>query len=146
MWTTQHTADTTASPAAVWAALKALHSGTPIGENSDHFDLHGEFAVGTTISVTPRGQETFQSRIVELRENEVYADRTTFGDLTLLFRHTLTPRPEGGTTITHQLVIDGAGADDVAPELGPQISGDFPVAMQELVEAARRYELEASPR
>ena len=39
MWTTEYAASTSAAPAAVWAALTALHSGTPLGPNSDSFEL-----------------------------------------------------------------------------------------------------------
>ena len=66
----------------------------------------------------------------------MYADRTVFGELTLTFRHTLAPTAEGGTAVTHTLEIDGEGSDAVGPELGPQIAGDFPVAMAELLRAA----------
>jgi uncharacterized protein YndB with AHSA1/START domain len=137
MWTTQYRAETDAPPAAVWSALRDLHSGIALSENSDTFELHGPFEAGTELSVTPRGQETFRSRIVELVEPEVYADLTAFGELRLLFRHTLTPRPGGGTVVTHALTIDGEGADRVGPELGPQISEDFPAAMGELFAAAQ---------
>jgi hypothetical protein len=137
MWTAEYQAETDVEPEAVWAALRDLHSGVPLSEHSDRFELHGPFAVGTGISVTPQGQDTFSSTIVELTEPEVYADRTVFGDLTLLFRHTLAPLPGGGTAITHRLEIAGAGAETVAPELGPQISEDFPAAMSDLIAAAR---------
>jgi hypothetical protein len=137
MWATEHTATTDVAASAIWAALRDLHSGTPLGEHSDRFELHGPFAVGTTVSVTPQGQDTMRSVIVELEEGRTYADRTTFGDLILLFRHTLTPLDDGGTRVTHQLEISGPGADEVGPELGPQISGDFPVTMDELLAAAR---------
>ena len=136
MWSTQYAAETDAAPEAVWAALKALHSGVRLSERSDAFELHGPFEAGTEISVTPQGQDTFRSVIVELDEPRVYADRTQFGDLQLTFRHTLAAIPGGGTKVTHQLSIDGADADQVGPELGPQISGDFPVAMSDLFAAA----------
>ena len=136
MWTTEYTADTTAGPSAVWAALRDLHSGTPLSADSDRFELHGPFAVGTELSVTPQGQDTLRSRIVELVEDEVYADQTVFGGLTLLFRHTLGRLDDGGTRVTHTLVIDGEGADRMGPELGPQISADFPVYMSDLLAAA----------
>ena len=45
---------------------------------------------------------------------------------------------DGGTEVTHTLEIDGEGADAVGPDLGPQIAGDFPVAMEELLRAAER--------
>jgi hypothetical protein len=136
MWTTQYTAETDAAPEAVWAALRDLHNGTRLSERSDRFELHGPFAAGTELSVTPQGQDTFLSVIIELDEPRVYADRTQFEDLTLLFRHTLEALPAGGTRVTHQLEIDGPGADQAGPELGPQISEDFPVAMADLFAAA----------
>ncbi|WP_020662390.1 SRPBCC family protein [Amycolatopsis benzoatilytica] len=138
MWSTDYRAETEASPLAVWAALRALHSGQRLSERSDRFELHGPFAKGTEISVTPQGQDTFRSRITELVENEVYEDETSFGDLRLRFRHTLAVRPDGGTVVTHRLEIDGEGADDTGPELGPQISEDFPVAMRDLLAFAER--------
>lgn len=136
MWTTEHTATTDIRPTAIWAALRDLHSGIPLGEHSDRFELHGPFAVGTEVSVTPQGQDTMRSVIVELEEGRSYADSTRFGDLTLLFRHTLDELPTG-TRVTHRLEIHGADADSVGPKLGPQISSDFPTTMQELLEAAR---------
>ncbi|RKR73421.1 SRPBCC family protein [Frondihabitans australicus] len=136
MWTTSHTGTTTASPAAVWAMIEALHSGTKIGPESDTFELHGPFAVGTTLTVTPQGQDPMESTITHVEPERVYADVTVYGDITLAFRHDLAPLPGGGTTVTHTLVIDGAGSDSVAPELGPQISADFPAALAELFAAA----------
>ncbi|KJC64662.1 polyketide cyclase [Agreia bicolorata] len=138
MWTTNYEQTTTATPSAVWAALEKLHSGTPLGPSSDAFELHGPFAVGTTLTITPQGQEPMQSTIVALVPNTTYADRTVFGDLELTFRHDLAPTPDGGTMVTHTLVIDGPGSEDIGPELGPQISSDFPVAMAELLSAAER--------
>jgi hypothetical protein len=136
MWTTEYTASTSAAPAAVWGALAALHSGTSLGPNSDGFELHGPFAVGTTLTVTPQGQEPLQSTIVELEADRVYADQTVYGELTLTFRHRLESTSDGGTRVTHTLEIAGEDADEVGPDLGPQISGDFPVAMSELLAAA----------
>lgn len=138
MWTTRHTATTTAPAAAVWSALRDLHSGIPLGPASDSFELHGPFAVGTEVTVTPQGQEAMTSTIVELDPDHVYADRTAFGELALTFRHTLEAQADGGTDVTHTLEIDGPGADEIGPELGPQIAGDFPVAMAELLHAAEQ--------
>ncbi|WP_138945650.1 polyketide cyclase [Plantibacter sp. M259] len=138
MWTTNYEQTTTASASAVWGALERLHSGTPLGPASDSFELHGPFVVGTTLTITPQGQEPMESTIVALVPETTYADRTRFGDLELTFRHDLRPTADGGTTVTHTLAIDGPGSDEVGPELGPQISGDFPVAMRELLSAAER--------
>lgn len=135
-WTAEHTAATELPAGAVWIALRDLHTGRTVGADGDRFEIHGPFAVGTELDVTPQGQQTFRSRIVELVENERYADQTRFGDVTLTFRHRLVPI-SSGTRVTHELVIDGPAADTVGPELGPQITADFPSALQELFEAAR---------
>jgi hypothetical protein len=137
MWTTEHEATTDLDPAPLWAALRDLHHGVPLGPASDHFELHGPFAVGTEVSVTPQGQDTIRSVITELEEGRSYADTTSWDGLELTFRHVLTPLPTGGTRITHRLRNDGPAADAVGPELGPQISGDFPTVMAELIQAAR---------
>jgi carbon monoxide dehydrogenase subunit G len=136
MWTAEHTSDTDVRPAAIWTALRNLHTGATASPGGDRFEIHGPFAVGTELDVTPQGQDTFRSRITELVENERYADVTEFGDVTLTFRHTLEPT-SAGTRITHQLVIDGPGADKVGSELGPQITADFPEALQGLIASAR---------
>jgi hypothetical protein len=135
MWANEYTAVTGLPPHAVWAALRGLHEGTLTYPGADRFELHGPFAVGTRLSVTPAGQETFESRIVDLTEPVTYADETSFGDVTLLFRHTL-EAVAGGTSVTHRLEITGPAADELGPELGPQISGDFDESMARLFEQA----------
>lgn len=135
MWSTEYTAETTLDRKTVWAALRGLHEGTLTYEGADTFELHGPFAVGTELTVTPLGQGSFHSTIIDLVENETYADQTVYGDITLLFRHTLTPS-DAGTRVTHRLEIDGASADAVGPQLGPQISNDFGDSMARLFEQA----------
>jgi hypothetical protein len=136
MWSNEYTTVSPLSAATIWAALKALHEGRLSYEGSDTFVLHGPFAVGSRVSVTPAGQDTFESTIVDLVDDVTYADETSFGDARLLFRHTLT-HVEGGTQVTHRLEISGPSADTVGPELGPQISGDFDTSMAKLFEQAK---------
>lgn len=135
MWTTEYSAVTDLPPGAVWGALRALHEGRMTYDGADRFELHGPFAVGTEVSVTPEGQGTFRSRIVDLVEERTYADETVYDGLVLRFRHTL-ERTGEGTRVTHRLEIDGPGADEAGPQLGPQISGDFDESMARLFELA----------
>jgi len=73
------------------------------------------------------------SVIVEATENQLYADQTNMGDVTLRFSHTLRPLPGGGTKVTHRLEITGSAAGEVGPDLGPAITEDFPEAMDALL-------------
>jgi hypothetical protein len=140
MWSTEYTSQTHAPAGAVWAALRALHSGTRLSERSDAFELLGPFEAGSEILVTPQGQDTLRSVITELEEPRVYADQTSLGGLTLTFRHVLDSLPDGGTRVTHQLSIDGPAAAEAGPQLGPQISEDFPATMADLLAAAEKLE------
>jgi carbon monoxide dehydrogenase subunit G len=135
MWTTEHTAETPLPRAAVWTALRELHEGRRNVPGADAFELEGPFAVGSVVHVTPAGQDTFASTIVELEDGRRYADRTEFGGLVLVFAHTLEDAGTG-TRVIHRLEITGPDADTTGAELGPQIAEDFPEAMQALLGAA----------
>ena len=143
MWTTQHTAETDLPRDAVWAALRELHEGRRNVPGADSFELDGPFAVGSVVNVTPAGQDTFASTIVELDEGLRYADRTEFGDVVLVFAHDLDDTA-AGTRVSHTLTITGAGADSTGPVLGPQIAEDFPEAMEALFAAARELHDQAA--
>jgi hypothetical protein len=135
MWHTEHSIETALSAERLWETFVAIHTGRMTLPGGDTFVLQGPFTVGSQIAVTPAGQGTFVSEIVELAPAARYADRTLFDGLELTFRHTFTATA-AGTRITHELVVDGAAADEVGPALGGQISADFPEQLQALVAAA----------
>lgn len=137
MWSTEEIAETPAARPVVWEAVRDLHTGDLTYPGADRFELHGPFAVGTELTVTPEGQEPIRSRIVELDAGRTYADVTEFGAVRLTFRYDLDDR-EDGTTVRYSLTIDGADADAVGPELGPQISADFPASLAALLAEAER--------
>lgn len=137
MWTHEHTAETDVPVDRLWRTFVAIHSGRLVLPGGDVFRPDGELAVGTRIAVTPAGQDTMTSVVTELEPGATYADETRFEDLVLTFRHSFEQLADG-TRITHRLTISGPGADEAGPELGPQISADFPEQLDALVDAARR--------
>lgn len=137
MWSTEETAVTRTARDAVWEAVRDLHTGDLSYSGADRFELHGPFAVGTELTVTPEGQDPIRSRIAVLEPGRTYADVTAFGDVRLTFRYDLDDHAEG-TAVRYSLTIDGADADTVGPELGPQISADFPATLAALLAEAER--------
>lgn len=137
MWTHELVQDTEVAPAAIWAVLADIDHWVDWDTSMDAISLLGPFEVGTQISMTPTGQDPIVSTIVEIVPNERYGDRTDFGGVTLDFIHVLARRDEGGTRVSHRLTISGPAVDDVAPDLGPMITSDFPEAMDGLIAAAR---------
>jgi uncharacterized protein YndB with AHSA1/START domain len=136
MWVHEHTAETAASPEAVWAVLRDLGQWPRWDTSMERVALQGPFAVGSRVAMTPVGQDPIESTIVGITEAEYYADRTDFGGVTLQFSHTLTRLAGGGTRITHRLEITGDDAAELGPKLGPEITADFPEAMDGLLAAA----------
>jgi hypothetical protein len=133
MWTHEHAAETHLTPQAIWKVLANLDNWARWDTSMERVELHGPLKAGSTVTMTPTGQDPITSVITEVTENERYADRTEFGGVTLGFSHTLTRLPSGGTRIVHRLEIAGDGADAVGPEIGPMITEDFPEAMAALL-------------
>ena len=137
-WTHDYTVETTVPPAAVWATLRDLHSGTKIAETSDTIVLQGPFAVGTELLATPHGADfSIRGLITEVVEGETFALRAAVNGLLVTARHTLTPLGHGGTRITHHSEITGPRAETLGPQIGPRITDDHPRAMEDLLAAAQ---------
>jgi hypothetical protein len=137
MWVHEYTAETPASPKAVWQVLRDLDQWGSWDTSLEWVRLKGPFQVGSQVTMKPNGQDPITSVIVQATENRVYADETSMGGVTLRFSHTLEPlEGGGGTKVTHRLEITGPAADSTGPELGPAITEDFPQAMTALLARA----------
>jgi uncharacterized protein YndB with AHSA1/START domain len=133
MWTHEHAAESPLPAGAIWQVLADLDNWARWDTSMERVELHGPLQAGSTVTMTPKGQDPITSVITEVTENERYADQTEFGGVTLAFSHTLTPLPGGGTRIVHRLEITGEEAAEAAPEIGPMITEDFPDAMAALL-------------
>jgi Polyketide cyclase / dehydrase and lipid transport len=133
MWTHEHTVETAVAPEAIWKVLRDLDNWPRWDTSMEQVSIQGPFAVGTRVSMTPKGQDPIVSVITGIRENEFYADETDLGDVTLHFSHTLTRLAAAGTRVTHRLEITGPAADEAGPQMGAAIVADFPEAMDALL-------------
>ncbi|MER5999195.1 SRPBCC family protein [Nonomuraea angiospora] len=131
MYAYEHTLDTTAPAAAVWALYADVNGWTAWDTSLLQIDLEGPFEVGTEGTMTPEGQDTVRFRIVELVTGELFTDETVVGELTLRFIHRLAETGTG-TRVTHRVEITGPGAE----EIGPMVTSDVPDAMATLIKLA----------
>ncbi|HEV2637057.1 MAG TPA: polyketide cyclase [Actinocrinis sp.] len=139
MWSTEYSTETDLAPETVWTALRDWSTGVVPPANGDRHELHGEFAVGSTIASSPEGLGiVLETTIVTLTENEVFEAETPFNGLILLNHYSLRRLADGGTHITHKLVIGGDAADEMGPTVGPRISEDYPESMEDLLAVARK--------
>jgi uncharacterized protein YndB with AHSA1/START domain len=100
-------------------------------------DVAGPFEIGTTFTMTPPGDEPIRMRLVEIEPGTSFTDEMDAGDFVVRTEHRLEPAAGGRTRIVYRTQITGEAAGHVGPELGPQITADFPAVVAAL---ARRAE------
>jgi hypothetical protein len=133
MWAAEHSVETTASPEDVWRLWADVPRWPEWNDDLGQAELDGEFSAGSTIRMTSRAGDLVELRIVEAVEPERFLDEADFGNIVVRTTH----RAEPGR-IVYRMEITGPDADTVGPELGPQISGDFPEVLKVLAERAER--------
>jgi uncharacterized protein YndB with AHSA1/START domain len=126
----EHTQDTAVPREKLWAALADIDHWTAWDTSMAEIRLDGPFAVGSTVVMTPVGQEPIRSTIVTIDEGTAYADETEFGGTVLRFSHTLSPLDDNRTRIVHRLEMSD---DDAGQQIGSLITEDFLQAMDNLI-------------
>jgi hypothetical protein len=86
--------------------------------------------------MTPIGQETVKLRIAEASEPTLFVDEADLGDVLIRTVHRIDRLNDERSLVTYRMEISGPAAAETGPELGPQISGDFPETLAALVAKA----------
>jgi len=139
MWEYEHSVETTAAPQALWGHWSDMATWPQWNEGIDTIDVEGPFAVGTAFTMTPPGQEPIRMRLADIRPGESFTDEMDAGDFVVRTEHRLEPAGPAGaglTRIVYRTEITGEAADHIGPELGPQITADFPDVLAALAKLA----------
>jgi hypothetical protein len=88
--------------------------------------------------MTPVGQDPVELRIAEAVEPDLFVDEAEFGDVVVRTIHRVEPLEGDRNRVVYRMEISGPAADSVGPEIGPQISADFPETLAALAEQAER--------
>ena len=86
--------------------------------------------------MVPVGDEPVELRIAEAVEPELFVDEADLGEIVVRTIHRVEQIDEERTRVTYRMEITGPAADTVGPQVGPEISGDFPQVLAALVERA----------
>ena len=138
MWEYEHSAETTASRQAIWSVWRNVADWGSWNGDIEAIELRGPFAEGSTISMTPAGQDPVHLRLADVRENERFVDEAEFPGITVRTIHRLDQLDEHRLRVTYRMEITGPAAEEMGPQLGPQISADFPETIEALIERATR--------
>ena len=110
-----------------------LRRGTSSGNGSK---LHGSFAAGGRIVMTPIGQEAIELRIAEALEPVLFVDEANLDHLVIRTTHRVERVRNERSRVTYRMEINGPAADTLGPQLGPAITADFPETLAALVARA----------
>jgi uncharacterized protein YndB with AHSA1/START domain len=135
MWSAEHSIETNAAPEAVWRQWADVPRWPEWNGDLAQAELEGEFREGGTIRMTSQDGDLVELRIAEAAEPQQFVDEADLGSVVVRTTHRA-ERAGDRTRIVYRMEISGPDADTVGPELGPQISGDFPDVLQALAERA----------
>jgi len=136
MWTNEHSIETAASADAIWRLWSDVPGWQQWIADIEQIEISGPFEAGSTIRMTPTGQDPVELRIAEAVAPELFVDEADLGDVVVRTLHRVEPVDARRNRVVYRMEISGPAADSVGPELGPQISGDFPETLAALVERA----------
>jgi uncharacterized protein YndB with AHSA1/START domain len=136
MWEYEHSVETTAAREALWQHWSDMATWPQWNAGIDTIDVEGPFAVGTAFTMTPPGDEPIRMRLVEIKPGESFTDEMDAGDFVVRTQHRLEPTATGLTRIVYRTEITGEAAGHIGPELGPQITADFPEVLAALAKLA----------
>ncbi len=129
MWTTDYSIDVPAPADQVWAVLRDIDGWHRWNDGIESLVLNGPVAVGSIFVMTPPGEDPITSTLVELREGSEISDLADFGGLQILVRHLVAATGTTTSTVTYRIEVSGQAPDEVAQEVGEQVSADFPAVL-----------------
>ncbi len=135
MWEYEHSVETAASAGTVWRHWSDMAAWPRWNDGIESIEVDGPFAVGTTFTMTPPGDEPIRMRLAEIEPGTRFTDEMDAGDFVVRTVHRLEPA-DGHTRIVYRTEITGPAADEVGHQLGPAITADFPDVLAALVRLA----------
>jgi len=136
MWAYEHSIETTAAPETLWRHWSDMATWPQWNEGIEAIDVEGPFEVGTTFTMTPPENEPIRMRLAEIEPGKSFTDEMDGGDFVVRTEHRLEPAAAGLTRIIYRTEITGEAADHIGPELGPEITADFPEVLAALAKRA----------
>ena len=138
MWTYDYSAETVAEPEAIFDLFRDIATWPRWNPGVESMELDGAFAAGTTGTMKTQGKDPLRTRLLSVEEGRGFEDETEIpgAGVVVRVRHALTTLSDGRTRITYSVTIDGPAADAVGPEIGPEITADFPAVVAALISEA----------
>jgi uncharacterized protein YndB with AHSA1/START domain len=136
MWASEHSVETSAAPEQIWRLWADVAGWPEWNGDIERIELIGPFAAGSRILMTPIGDETVELRITEAVEPDRFVDEADMGEIVVRTVHQVRRIDPDRARVTYRMEITCPAADTLGPQIGPEISGDFPQTLAGLVARA----------
>ena len=136
MWAKEYSIETQAPPEEIWRMWADVAAWPAWNRDIERIKLIGPFAAGSRILMTPIDEEPVELRIAETREPELFVDEADLGEILVRTTHRVQQVDSARARVTYRMEITGPAADTLGPQIGPEISGDFPLTLAALVARA----------
>jgi hypothetical protein len=136
VWQREYSIETSASPETIWKLFKDVPGWKTWNAGIEHISMAEPFAEGAQFSMQPPGQPVLTSKLIKVRENEVFEDETIVDDIRVVVAHQLTRLRPNLTRITYGATVTGPAAE----EIGTAVTSDFPDVLKSLASLAERME------
>jgi uncharacterized protein YndB with AHSA1/START domain len=136
MWAREDSIETNAAPDEIWRLWADVAGWPRWNGDIEQIELVGPFAPGSRILMTPLGQETIDLRLADVVEPESFVDEADLGEIVVRTTHRVEPLDGGRARVTYRMEITGPAADTLGPQIGPEITSDFPETLAALVALA----------
>jgi Polyketide cyclase / dehydrase and lipid transport len=136
MWTYQHHHDTSAAADKIWPLYADVTRWSEWDPAMKRVDINGDFLAGSegVMHVENFGPVPFV--ITDCTPNAQFSTDSPGPGVTIRFEHELEPLTNGGTRITHRVILHGPAAETVGPQMGPNMTSDLPESMAKIAELA----------
>lgn len=135
-WSYEHYADSSALPQTIWALWADVAGWRDWNPDVRRAVLQGPFAEGSTIAMTLGDGTVIDLAVADVAADARFVDVAEFDGLTLRTLHLVEPLPAGGSRVTYRLEITGEGVETAGPEVGAQVTADFPETVAGLIRRA----------
>jgi uncharacterized protein YndB with AHSA1/START domain len=132
MWTVEHSVETDTTPEEVWRAWADVERWPAWNGDIERISIDGPFTTGSTIAMTPKGQETVALRIAEAVENELFVDEADVDGTIVRTTHRIDRLGGDRVRIVYRLEVTGPAEG----QIGPAVTADFDETLNSLVEYA----------
>jgi hypothetical protein len=136
MWSTEHSVETTAAPETIWKLWTDVGDWPRWNADLERAELTGAFAPGSEITMFPREDDPIELIIAEADEPKRFVDQADLGPVVVRTAHRVERLGPDRSRIVYRMEITGPEADTLGPQIGPEITSDFPDVLAKLAAVA----------